>query len=162
MMELVSTVTVGSGGAASVEFTDIPQTGKDLRVVLSFRSETTVNTATLSLNGSSSSFTRIWFTGDGSNAQSGSATNSTLGFIQTRSDYSASTFSATELYITNYTATANKNASTFASSTNTATPSGIEFNAIRQAVSAAVTSLRFTGVSGDIAQHSTASLYIIS
>ena len=36
--KLIETVTVGSGGAASIEFSSIPQTYTDLKVVYSLRS----------------------------------------------------------------------------------------------------------------------------
>jgi hypothetical protein len=39
-MVKIDTVTVGSGGAASIEFTNIPQTYTDLQIVLSARSAT--------------------------------------------------------------------------------------------------------------------------
>jgi len=56
-MDLVTTVTVGAGGAAAIEFTGIAGTGKDIVIVLSSRS-TGGDGVDVQLNGSSAGLDR--------------------------------------------------------------------------------------------------------
>jgi hypothetical protein len=49
---LIETVTVGAGGAASIEWTGIAGTGQDLLVVFSLRCTTSNATGSLTINGS--------------------------------------------------------------------------------------------------------------
>ena len=51
----IQTVTVGSGGASSIDFTSIPQTYTDLCLVYSARLTTTDTNWRLKINGSASS-----------------------------------------------------------------------------------------------------------
>jgi hypothetical protein len=69
----ISTVTVGSGGASAIGFTNIPSTYTDLVVKLSGRSDRANKQAILSMafNASSSSYTNKFLEGDGSTAVSG-------------------------------------------------------------------------------------------
>ena len=58
---LLSSVTVGAGGASSINFTSIPATYTDLVLKISARTNSTGagSTYKISLNGSSSSLSRI-------------------------------------------------------------------------------------------------------
>ena len=163
-MTLISTVTVGSGGAASIEFTSIPQTGTDILVVFSLRSEVVANNTTLSLNGTSGSgYTRRVLAGDGSAASTASGTDSsTMLASQSSSSNTSNTFSTGEIYIPNYTTAQSKEVFNRNAFETNATAAGLRFQIVRRATAEAITSLRITGNSGDIAQNSTASLYIIS
>jgi len=100
--ELIETVEVGAGGAASIEFTSIPQDGTDLVVLLSGRTTSGSNRADLELNGSTANFTRLRLTGNGSSVASGSHTNSIFQGVSRASD-TANTFGNTSIYISNYT-----------------------------------------------------------
>jgi hypothetical protein len=163
-MTLVSTVTVGSGGAASIEFTSIPQTGTDLLVVFSLRSEAASNNSTLSLNGTSGNgYNRRVLAGDGSSASTASGTDSsTMLASQSSSSNTSNTFSTGEIYVPNYTSTESLEVFNRNAFETNATAAGVRFQIIRRAAAGPITSLGITGNSGDIAQNSTASLYIIS
>jgi hypothetical protein len=107
--KLIETVTVGSGGAASIEFTSIPQTFTDLLVVYSTRSDRAVGSATtiaIKLNGSTSSFTARVLEGSGSSASSGTGTNDIAIISQATS--TASVFGSGQTYIPNYAGSTNK------------------------------------------------------
>jgi hypothetical protein len=55
----IATVTVGSGGASTIEFNSIPQTYNDLCILLSVRDDRNLvtNGALISFNSSTSNFT---------------------------------------------------------------------------------------------------------
>ena len=80
-MVKIETVTVGSGGAASIEFTNIPQTYTDLMILYSSRSAGNVTgswSCKWSFNGATTSYTTRGLFGDGSSASS-SSTSDTYG-----------------------------------------------------------------------------------
>lgn len=161
-MTLVSTVTVGSGGAASIEFTNIPQTGKDLLVLVSARRDDSGALLALRANGLS---TGIYdyrnLVGTGSAASSTTATGDTgMDFIVARSTATASTFGNTQIYISNYTSSANKSVSIDGVNENNATAADMRLTAGLIGTTNAITSITLTSATS--VQHSTASLYIIS
>lgn len=116
---LIATTTVGSGGAASIEFSGIPQTFTDLKVVMTVRSSnTSANVGNydplgLQFNSSSSGYTAREVYGSGSAAVSASLTTMTSFTSATvarltdgginNSNSTASVFSSVDLYIPNYT-----------------------------------------------------------
>jgi len=108
-MNLISKQTVGSGGAASVTFSNIPQTFTDLRVIVSARSSqaATNDSAYCYFNGSSSNYSNRFLYGTGSAA--GSATNTTgIYLAPINGDSStANTMGNLDFYIPNYTSTTN-------------------------------------------------------
>jgi hypothetical protein len=162
-LTLVSTVTVGSGGAASIQFTNIPQTGKDLLVLCSIRdgNASVVSSTFLQLNGSNSNFSRVLLRGTGSTVAS-TISASGQDFARTSADSStASTFGNGSFYIANYTVSQNKSVSVDSVSENNATAADQQITAGLWSNTAAVTSLALTPFSSFL-QHSTASLYIIS
>lgn len=110
--ELISSVTVGSGGAASIDFTSIPSTYTDLCLKLSVRgSDSAIYTGMMiNLNGSSSGFTGKIIEGAGSGTPaSGSPTT---GIGDPNGDTSTSnTFGNIEIYIPNYAGSTNKSIS---------------------------------------------------
>jgi len=103
-MTKISSITVGSGGTSSFDFTSIPQTYTDLIVKISTRSTYaggSANTIQLSLNGSTASFSGKSIEGEASTVTSGSAARS-IGATPSATATS-STFSNGELYFPNYT-----------------------------------------------------------
>lgn len=103
--ELIASSTVGSGGAASIDFTSIPSTYTDLVVYLSGRSTGTNGNGQgfmyMTLNGSTSNFTSRRLVQDGTSVSSDSA-GRFAGFIPNNAA-TASTFGTLVLYLPNYT-----------------------------------------------------------
>ena len=155
--KLIETVTVGVGGAASIEFTSIPATFTDLKVVMSLRMSDSATQILLSLNGSTSNFSARWLLGDGSSALSG--TLARYVGASTPSSFTATTFGNAELYIPNYAGSTNKSYSADAVVENNATSGYQTFVAGLWSVTSAITSLTLTGNTGNYVQYSSASLY---
>jgi hypothetical protein len=161
--KLISSVTVGSGGAANMEFTSIPQTYTDLLVKITARSDGSDTSIELSFNNNTSNRTTRYVFGNGSTASSGNTTNMFITSSIVPSTATASTFSNAELYIPNYAGSNNKSSSVDGVSENNATASNMAFTANLWSDSAAITSIKLfpTGLSNFV-QYSTAYLYGIS
>jgi hypothetical protein len=102
----LSTVTVGSGGAANISFTNIPQTYTDLVVKTSFRSAGATNDTIITINGlSGSNSSRVLYGGSGITGSFSST--SAINGLTISSGFTASTFTNGELYIPNYVSNAN-------------------------------------------------------
>lgn len=163
-MTLINKVTVGAGGAASIDFTSIPQTYTDLRIVLSTRFTSTGganDTIWLnSINGNTSSFTDRVLRGDGSSASSfvPSETPLYIGQSPTASG-TANTFASHSVYIANYTSSNQKSISVDSVQENNQTTAYMGFTAGVWTQTSAITSLSFTTNSGNFAEYSTAYLY---
>jgi len=161
-MVAIRTVTVGSGGAANIEFTSIPQTYTDLVVKLSARS-TSTNTFEnyiLTFNGSSQTgMSGRHLYGTGSAAGSGSYSSGDGSIFSVPANVTASTFGNAEIYIPNYTSSNNKSISIDNVSENNATAGQQNLQASLWSNSAAITSIRFALSGGNYAQYSTATLY---
>ncbi len=161
----IATVTVGSGGAANIEFTSIPATYTDLVVKISARSAQAGNSnnCVVEFNGSGGTAYSVRFLyGDGSAAASASRSSQAkadIGFNSANSA-TANTFGNIELYIPNYAGSNNKSfssdgvAETNAASVLSGLFAGLWSN------TAAITSLKiFDFDSANLAQYSTATLY---
>jgi hypothetical protein len=159
---LIQSVTVGSGGTASIEFVGIPQTYTDLLVVASLRGDAAVNYQTnrMKINGSTSNMSaRVLY---GAGASAGSSTITTYLHIgdTTGSSATASTFSSHNIYLPNYTASQNKSISSDAAAeNNSGTLYALSFTAGLWSQTAAITSLNIYPESGNWVQYSSASLY---
>lgn len=159
--KLIQTTTVGAGGAASIEFTSIPQTYTDLLVVVSGRSTDASQSASVKLifnNG----------TGNDSRYLQGNAISATsavfsafAGFVPAATA-TASVFGSMNVYIPNYTGSTNKSFSVDAVSENNDSSGGI-FLTLTAGLwqnTAAITSMKFSMIFGsNYAQYSSASLY---
>jgi hypothetical protein len=170
---LIASSTVGSGGAANIDFTSIPGTYTDLKVLVSGRTTQASNIRDYFLirfNSSTSGYNRIWLYGYDSNvAGSGSATGATYGFVGTINgvDSTASTFNNAEIYVPNYASSKKKSFSVdVVTENNSATTWMVNFTAGLWDNTAAITSITLFPAGGDIssptgnfAQHSTAYLY---
>jgi len=164
---LISSITVGSGGAASISFTSIPQTYTDLLVNLSLRSEADLAPDTgpinLTINGVGTNRTMQWLYGTGSSVGATTRTDSLIGAIGGGTGTTSNTFSSTNLYFPNYTASNFKSFSVDSVMENNATAAELEFVAGLWSATSAITSLSFsTSGATELAQHSTAYLYGIS
>lgn len=163
-MTLVSTVTVGSGGAASIQFTNIPQTGKDLLILLSCRSSrgNTTDELLVEINSETLSDSSLALRGNGSTASSTTVSNEIQAF-QPGSSATASTFSNSAVYLSNYAGNTAKSVSTDNVTENNATAVVLALVAGVDTDTDAISSIRLKPSGANtFAQHSTASLYIIS
>lgn len=109
-MELIQTVTVPAGGQAAIEFTNIPQTYDDLRIVMSARSTGTNANAQgfcyFAFNGSTSDFSSRRLIQDGTSMTTDNG-GRFAAFIPNNSA-TANTFGTMIFYVTNYKSTNNK------------------------------------------------------
>jgi len=162
-MVAIQTVTVGSGGAASIAFSSIPQTYTDLKIVISARSSVAgpQERILISFNGSTADFTLRYL---------GNAAGSAVSY--TRADFgdnmvaymggggsTASTFNNCEIYIPNYTSSNNKSLSIDNVMENNSTTVYFGMEAGLWSNTAAITSLTLSAASGTFVQYSTATLY---
>lgn len=166
-MTLVNTVTVGAGGAASIDFTSIPQTGTDLLVVLSARGDNVNATRSLlvKLNSSSTSYSDKTLWGSGSSVGSSSSSSGGVdinGGVIPAAGSTASTFSNGSIYIPNYSGSTNKSVSIDNVQENNATAAQQYLTAGLWSNTSAITSINLTPSSGNFVQYSTASLYTIT
>lgn len=159
--ELIASVTVGAGGASSMDFTSIPSTYTDLVVKLSGRTNRAANgdDIGIKINGSTASIDGRRLFGTGSNAYSGGSMANYIGILDGGSD-TASTFANAELYFTNYAGSNYKAFSSDAVSENNATQAFANMSAILYSSSSAISSLSFYSLnSASWVQYSTAYLY---
>jgi hypothetical protein len=164
---LISNITVGSGGASTIDFTSIPQTFSDLCLRVSIRtSAADVNDGgTLIFNNDSgTNYSRRQLYGDGSAAGSDSGTG--LSYIQlpplNGNGSTANTFSNGEIYIPNYTSTvvAKAPSNDGTQETNDATSyMGIIATIWNPGTQAAINRITISCGSGTFLQYSTAYLY---
>ena len=158
----IASVTVGSGGASSIDFTSIPSTYTDLVLKLSGRSTANDNWANISFNGSTASFSSRGLYGDGSSAGSYSRSDNVNTIANDSSTSTASTFSNGEIYIPNYAGSNNKSYSVDSVTENNATAALTSLVAGLRSNTAAITSITLTPNGGNFAQYSTATLYGIN
>lgn len=156
--QIGSAVTVGSGGAASIDFTSIPSTYTDLVVKLSVRGSGLYNVL-MSINSSTTNFSYRLLEGDGASAASYNSTTGRLGNTVTTT---ASTFSSIEVYLPNYASSTNKSYSVDAVSEANATTAYADLTAGLWSNTSAITALGFTMSTGNFVQYSTAYLYGVS
>jgi hypothetical protein len=157
----LATVTVGSGGAANIEFTSIPGTYTDLVLKASLRDTRNgvANDFNLEINGSSANRTYKALNGNGSTTSSFGGTSATIG-VETGDTSTASTFGSFELYIPNYAGSNNKSMSSDSVQENNGTQGEQWFVASLWSQTSAITSLKLVPGSGfSYKQHSTATLY---
>ena len=159
---LIASVTVGSGGAATIEFTSIPSTYTDLMLLSSTRDGTTADNNTefkVKFNGSATSYSNKYLQGNGSSASSG--TYGTTFLYTGESDgntATANTFGSSSIYIPNYAGSANKSVSSDLTSEENTSVSFATLTAGLWSDSSAITSIQIT-CNGTWAQYSTAYLY---
>lgn len=162
-MTLISTVTVGAGGATSIDFSSIPGTYTDLQLVISARTSATGNIvdAVIFNSDSASNYSFSFLQGTGGAASSGNSTGTTsiqIGYVNDAGTTS-NTFANQVIYIPNYTASTSKSMSIDTVQENNGTQALSWINAARWSGTAAITSLSVLLSSGNFVQYSTASLY---
>ena len=164
--KLISSVTVGSGGAADITFSSIPSTYTDLLLKVSLRCASTEQWSKLEFNGTSylTNWNMLYLQGNGATVVSGTQGDSYYSVMMTSSTETASTFGNAEVYIPNYASSNNKTVSIDHVTENNATTAYANLTALRWSNSAAITSIKLSSSSGsnNYAEYSTAYLYGIS
>jgi hypothetical protein len=154
----IQTVTVGSGGAANIEFTSIPQTFTDLKIVLSGRNTANDPGFDVQFNSLTTNLTMKDVYGSGAAVSSNNFT--TITGYMARSTYTASVFGNAEIYIPNYTSANFKSVSMESVAENNSTATAMSLSAGLWSATAAITSIKLVpNGSGNFAQYSTATLY---
>lgn len=159
-MTKLASVTVGVGGQASINFTNIPQNYTDLVIKISSRTNNAnaAEALTLTINGTNGT-SRYLFNGSGT---IGSATDTVIfGGNSTGAGATASIFSSSEVYISNYSGNVYKSIGVeYASENNNNSNVTQIINAGLWSNPSPINSLTFTPFSGStLQQHSTATLY---
>ena len=160
----IQTVTVGSGGAASIDFTSIPGTMTDLMLVMSLRtsdSGTSWTSANLTINGVTTNQTARFLYGAGSGSGA-SSTNTVIDAWVNSGNSTANTFNNASIYIPNYAGSTNKSFSVDLVTENNTTTALQIIEAGLWSSSAAITSLSYAPASGSLVQYSSATLYGIT
>lgn len=158
----ISTVVVGSGGAATIDFINIPQVYTDLMIKSSLRGDRSAifTSVKATFNSNTSGYSNRFLEGSGTSATAGSLySNSFFLGEATGSTATINTFGNLELYIPNYTSSNHKSGSTDSVSENNATTSYTALVANLWANSSQITSLSLIPDGGNWTQHSTATLY---
>ena len=158
----IASVTVGAGGASSIDFTSIPSTYTDLVVKLSARSNNTSVGLFVRFNGNSANYSSRRLYGDGSTVYSdthGASTENAIVAGETISTYTSNTFGSLDLYIPNYAGSTNKSSSADSTTENNASTSWAALGANLWSNTAAINQVTLTPAAGTFVQYSTATLY---
>jgi hypothetical protein len=161
----ISTVTVGSGGAATIDFTSIPQTYTDLQLVSSLRVTYDGGNSWIdgifTFNGTSTNYSERFQFGDGSTT--GNASQSSTGLkwagFAVDSGSTANVFSNNFLYIRNYTTAKFKSISSESVTENNGAVAQQSLHSGLWSNTAAITQITITPGFGSFVQYSTATLY---
>lgn len=159
----IASVTVGAGGASSIDFTSIPSTYTDLCLKISTRTNRAAYDEVLkiSFNGSSSNFSWRLLNGTGTTAASFNGTTNIMAGRSVSSTGTASTFSNNDVYIPNYAGSNYKSFSVDAVvDNNSATNNDLDLHAGLWSNTAAINQITLTPDTGaTLQQYSTAVLY---
>jgi hypothetical protein len=163
-IQIGSTITVGSGGASSMDFTSIPSTYTDLILKTSARtSESNVYGAIqLKINGAATGKT-LSIQGAGSGTPSSFTDPSNMVGLMNGNTSTSLTFASAEWYIPNAFGSTFKSISSDSVTENNATEAYARLTALLWQSTNAITSISLVPTStSTFAQYSTASLYGIS
>jgi hypothetical protein len=162
--EVISSVTVGSGGATDIEFNSIPGTYTDLQLVFSTRDDSSGssgNNIIIKFNGSTSLQDERAILGTGSSVLALSNSDSVILYAYGDTSLATSnTFGNASLYIPNYTSSNFKSISIDGVTENNATAALQFFNAALFKSTSAITTITLSAYNfASFVQHSTAVLY---
>lgn len=159
---LISSATVGSGGASSIDFTSIPNTYTDLCLLASIRTTNSAGNGSVRFGFNNTSNTTNWalvfIEGDGSTAQSYSSTQGTVGY-PSGGTATTDTFGNLMVYVSNYLSSEYKGLSADSVGENNSTTAISNIFGEVWQNTAAITAINLTPGSGSFAQYSTAYLY---
>lgn len=158
----IATVTVGSGGASSIDFSSIPGTYTDLVLKLSARTNraSTQDGVYWEYNGSTTSKSGRALYGTGTTAGSDNKSDQ-YNYGATSTNATANTFGNMEIYIPNYTSSNNKSSSSDGvTEDNSASGNFMGLATALWSNTAAITSVSLKPLFGtSFVQYSTATLY---
>jgi hypothetical protein len=162
---LIGSVTVGAGGASSIDFSSIPSTYTDLCLKTSIRYSGSIwNNLDLKVNNVTTNMAARFLEGAGSgtpssfSASTGSNDPNFIGYVP-GTNVTASTFTNTEIYFPNYAGSNAKSYSVDAVAENNATTSYMHLAAVLWNSSSAINQITIVPPSGTFVQYSTAYLY---
>jgi hypothetical protein len=158
-MTLIASSTVGSGGAASIDFSSIPATYTDLQLVASLRNSGAELWVNLKFNNATTNFSMRWVQGSGSVAASNVQSVNTYTLMNDLSTDTANTFASSSLYIPNYAGSTNKSFSVDIVTETNATTAYAQMTAGLWSNTAAINQVTLVANSGTFVQYSTAYLY---
>lgn len=157
----IASVTVGSGGASTFDFTSIPSTYTDLVVKLSARTDDTgtYGYAYISFNNTTYNSAIRYLQGSGSGVNSASESTGYIGIVDANGA-TANTFSSNEVYIPNYAGSTNKSFSVDSTEEHNATTSYMQLMAGLWSNTATINRITIkTAGANKFLQYSTATLY---
>lgn len=160
----IASSTVGSGGASTIDFQNIPDGYTDLMINLSARVDAANGVAQLYFNNSTASDKRwLRLYGDGSSAITGNSSGLSAYFRpigMNRSDQTASVFGNMSIYIPNYASTSRyKSMSADGVNENNATFAEAALNAGLWESNNAISRITIIPSAGNFVQYTTATLY---
>ncbi len=155
----IASVTVGSGGSSTIDFTAIPSTYTDLFMQISARNTTSNYWASIKFNNSTANFKIITLQGTGSAVSWNVDSSGTYAMNPVASTMTANTFGSGGLYVPNYAGSANKSFSFDATQENNATESYWGVSNGLWSNTAAINQITLTSGGTAFAEHSTATLY---
>jgi hypothetical protein len=162
--KLIASVKVGSGGAANIDFQNIPQTYNDLKIVYSLRSPraATADAISFNINGSTANRTYKEMYGTGTSFSGGSGAAIFGGYFPSATA-TASVFGNGEIYFSNYTSASNKVMATSNVSENNAAEAYQNVAGSLRSNSAAISRITLIAdYAGSFNEYSTAYLYGIN
>lgn len=162
----IATVTVGSGGASSIDFTSIPSSYDDLMILHSIRGSAASNTNSCNLrfNSATTNYSEKLLYTLGTSVATASSSNNLIGWIgiPPGNSATASVFGSGTIYISGYASSNYKPILTDSASENNATGSNAWAYYSHCALwsnSSAITSISVFPDSGTFLQYSTATLF---
>lgn len=161
-MKLLSTITVGAGGASTIDFTSIPQTATDICFLFSLRtSESAIQTSLrILVNGVTTGYSNRYIAGQNNSVINGTASTSIFGGWVNGASTTSGTFGNGTVYFPNYSSSVIKGASVDSSIADNANNGILYFAGGSTGSTNAITSVSFApGTSTSFVQGSTVSLY---
>lgn len=161
---LIQTITVTTGGSVAIEFTSIPQTYKDLMLLISARSTSALDTSgvafDMTINGVTTNRTARRIYGLSSSAGADAPATPRFGAAIPTSTATASTFGNLWAYFANYSGSTYKNYSVDSVAENNSTTLWeSDMSTGLWSTTDAITTIKFTLSNGNFAEFSSASLY---
>jgi hypothetical protein len=156
----IASVTVGSGGASTIDFTSIPSTYTDLCLKVSGRGTQSATYATyeIKFNGATTPYALKQLYGSGTSAVS-DQNSIRIALDATGATATSNTFGNNEIYIPNYAGSTSKSVSLDGVTENNATEAYAELYAGLWDNTPAITSITLGMLTGSFVQYSTATLY---